>query len=338
MIFRTRSYSVMKITDCSSHNNSLMKKRTKVLIFIINGAFTIFAHQSKKMIFHKDSGITDYFSLVKISHSVFALPFALIGFSYAAHLHPESLSIRLFLLVVLAVFFARNAAMGFNRYADREIDSRNPRTAIREIPKNIIRPESALLFVILNSLAFIITAFFINRLCFFLSPVALAVILGYSLTKRFTFLSHVVLGLGLSLAPIGAWLAVTGYFALLPLIYSVIVIFWVAGFDIIYSLQDDDFDRSQNLRSIPAAFGRKNALLISASFHLVSIILVITSGLIFPAGILFWIGTIIFSGILIYEHLVVRPDDLSKVNLAFATMNGMASILFAFFVILDIFI
>ncbi|MGE5424222.1 MAG: UbiA-like polyprenyltransferase [Syntrophothermus sp.] len=290
------------------------------------------------MIFHKDSKVADYFSLVKISHSVFALPFALIGFSMAVKQAPGALGPKLLALVVLCVFFARNAAMGFNRWADRVFDSKNPRTAIREIPKNIIRPGSALLFVILNSVLFITCTYFINRICFYLSPVALLVVLGYSLTKRFTFLSHVVLGLALSLAPLGAWLAVTGYFAWIPVIFSLIVIFWVAGFDIIYALQDDEFDRSQNLRSIPASFGRKKALVISAFFHLISIVLVVIAGIHLPSGMLYWGGTIIFSGILVYEHLVVKPDDLSKVNLAFATMNGMASIIFAVMVILDIFI
>lgn len=290
------------------------------------------------MIFHKDSKVSDYFSLVKISHSIFALPFALIGFSIAVHDNPGGLSLRLLFLVLGCVFFARNAAMGFNRYVDRKFDSKNPRTAIREIPRNIIRPESALLFVILNSALFITAAFFINPVCFYLSPVALIVVLGYSLTKRFTFLSHVVLGLGLSLAPIGAYLAVASRFALLPVICSFIVIFWVAGFDIIYALQDDEFDKTQHLRSIPESFGRKNALVASAISHFFAILLVIFAGYAGTFGYLYWTGTIIFSGILVYEHLVVRPHDLSRVNLAFATMNGLASVFFAGFVIADIFL
>ncbi len=290
------------------------------------------------MIFHKDSKVSDYFSLVKISHSIFALPFALIGFFIAVYDHPGALSLKLLILVLLCVFFARNAAMGFNRYVDREFDSRNPRTAIREIPRNIIRPGSALLFVILNALLFITATFFINRICFYLSPVALLVVLGYSLTKRFTFLSHVVLGLGLSLAPVGAYLAVAGSFAVIPVTCSFIVIFWVAGFDIIYALQDDEFDKSQRLRSIPESFGRKNALVVSALFHLFAILLVVYAGYYGAFGILYWIGTTVFTGILVYEHLVVKPDDLSKVNLAFATMNGLASVVFAGFVIADIFL
>ncbi len=163
---------------------------------------------------------------------------------------------------------ARSAAMAFNRYLDRNFDAKNPRTAIREIPKGIISPNSALRFVILNCLLFITATFFINRICFYLSPVALFVILFYSYTKRFTSLCHVVLGIGLSLAPIGAYLAVTGKFDLLPLLFSFAVIFWVSGFDIIYALQDIDFDQSQNLYSIPAALGKIKALRVSELLHI----------------------------------------------------------------------
>jgi 4-hydroxybenzoate polyprenyltransferase len=290
------------------------------------------------MIFHKDSKVSDYFSLVKISHTVFSLPFALIGFSLAIHETGDPHYLRLLILVLACVFFARNAAMGFNRFVDRKIDRKNPRTALREIPKEIIRPGSALLFVLLNAGLFLATAYMINLLCFFLAPVALLVVLGYSFTKRFTFLSHVVLGLGLSLAPIGAYLAVTGHFAMLPVIYSLIVIFWVAGFDIIYALQDVEFDKNEKLRSIPESFGNRNALTVSALFHFFAIVLTVFVGWFGNFHIFYWIGTVIFSIILIYEHLIVKPDDLSRVNIAFATLNGMGSVVFAAFVILDIFI
>lgn len=282
--------------------------------------------------------IVNYLSFIKVNHTIFSLPFALIGFSLAVHERGESLNLRLLFLVILCVVFARNAAMGFNRFADREIDKKNPRTSLREMPREIIKPRSALLFVIINGILFIGTAFLINFLCFLLSPVALFVILGYSFTKRFTFLSHLFLGLSLSLAPIGAYLAVTGHFALLPLIYSVIVIFWVAAFDILYALQDEDFDKTEKLKSIPVSFGKMNALIVSAFFHLISIGLVITGGILGSFHILYWIGAGIFSIIMIYEHLIVKPSDLSKVNLAFATMNGMASVIFAVFVITDIFV
>lgn len=290
------------------------------------------------MIFHKNSKVSDYFSLVKISHTVFSLPFAMIGFSLAIHEPGNHRFLYLLILVLISVFFARNAAMGFNRFVDREIDRKNPRTAFREIPKKIIRPGSALLFVLLNACLFLSATYLINPLCFFLSPIALLVVLGYSFTKRFTFLSHLILGLGLSLAPIGAYLAVTGRFEVLPVTYSVIVIFWVAGFDIIYSVQDVDFDKNEKLRSIPESFGNRNALMVSALFHFFAIALVIFAGLFHSFHIFYWIGAIIFSAILIYEHLIVKPSDLSRVNMAFATMNGMGSVIFAVFVIMDIFI
>ena len=286
----------------------------------------------------KFAKIADYLSLVKINHTIFSLPFALIGFFLAVKTNGENVSLRLLMLVLLCVVFARNAAMGFNRYADREFDKKNPRTALREIPSAIIQPKSAMIFVIINALLFILTAYFLNFLCFILSPIALAVILGYSLTKRFTYLSHLFLGLGLGLAPIGAYLAVTARFDLLPLIYSFTVIFWVAGFDILYALQDIDFDKSENLKSLPATIGKHNALLLSALFHVIAIGMVIFGGLLGNFGYLYWIGSAVFTLLLFYEHLIVKPTDISRVNLAFATMNGMASVIFACFVIGDLYL
>jgi 4-hydroxybenzoate polyprenyltransferase len=286
----------------------------------------------------KFAKIADYLSLVKINHTIFSLPFALIGFFLAVRTNGENVSLRLLMLVLLCVVFARNAAMGFNRYADREFDKKNPRTALREIPSAIIQPKSAMIFVIINALLFILTAYFLNFLCFILSPIALAVILGYSLTKRFTYLSHLFLGLGLGLAPIGAYLAVTARFDLLPLIYSFTVIFWVAGFDILYALQDIDFDKSENLKSLPATIGKHNALLLSALFHVIAIGMVIFGGLLGNFGYLYWIGSAVFTLLLFYEHLIVKPTDITRVNLAFATMNGMASVIFACFVIGDLYL
>lgn len=286
----------------------------------------------------KSVKIADYFSLVKINHTIFSLPFALIGFFLAVKVNEDNLSFRLLILVLLCVLFARNAAMGFNRYVDREFDKNNPRTALREIPSAIIKPKSALIFVILNAVMFMISAYFLNFLCFILSPVALLVVLGYSLTKRFTFLSHIFLGLGLALAPIGAYLAVTARFDMLPLVYSFIVVFWVAGFDILYSLQDIEFDKSANLKSLPVLLGKRNALILSAVFHAVAIGLVLSGGILGDFGYLYWTGGAIFTILLCYEHIIVKPTDISKVNLAFATMNGMASVLFACFVIADLFL
>lgn len=282
--------------------------------------------------------VTKYFSFVKISHTIFSLPFALIGFFLAMESSSAELSPRLLALVILCVFFARNAAMGFNRYADREIDRRNPRTASREIPSKVIAPVAALVFVIVNALLFVATTWFINPLCFSLSPVALLVVLGYSMTKRFTYLSHVVLGAGLALAPIGAYLAVTGRFDILPLIYSMIVLFWVAGFDILYSLQDMEFDRTENLKSLPVVLGNRNALILSALFHLLAIVLVMVAGVVGEFGLLYWTGSVLFAGLLTYEHLIVKPNDLSRINLAFATLNGMASVVYACFVIADLYL
>jgi 4-hydroxybenzoate polyprenyltransferase len=280
----------------------------------------------------------NYLSLVKFSHTIFAMPFALIGFFIAVQLTPSNFEWHLLVKVVLCMVFARNAAMAFNRYIDRRIDERNPRTAIREIPAGIIHANAALWFVILNSVAFVITTYFINPLCWALSPVALAVVLGYSITKRFTAFCHLILGLGLSLAPIGAYLAVVGRFDVLPLLFSFAVLFWVGGFDIIYALQDEEFDRENNLFSIPVWLGKTKALNLSNVLH------AFTAGLLFWAGSmggfhwLYWIGYSIFLVLLIYQHTIVKPHDLSRVNLAFFTTNGVASVTFASFVIADLFI
>jgi 4-hydroxybenzoate polyprenyltransferase len=236
------------------------------------------------------------------------------------------------------MIFARSAAMAFNRYLDRNFDAKNPRTAIREIPKGIISAKSALVFTLVSCALFIFTCFFINRICFYLSPVALFVILFYSYTKRFTPLCHLVLGVGLSLAPIGAYLAVTGTFALLPILFSFTVIFWVSGFDIIYALQDEEFDKSNQLYSMPSWLGKAKALRVSELLHLLSFVCVIAAGLLGGFGLWYWIGVAVFAGMLVYQHSIVKPNDLSKVNLAFMTANGIASVVFAVFVITDLFL
>lgn len=331
------------------------------------------------------SKVKSYLSLIKFSHTIFAMPFALIGF-FAGLIYTDYnpfidawknangvyqwnlnkslgwdgdsqisndsllgklilaesptgwLIVQYLILVILCMVFARSAAMAFNRYLDRQYDARNPRTAIREIPSGIITPQNALLFTIVNCLLFITCTFFINKLCFYLSPVALAVVLGYSYTKRFTPLCHLILGLGLSLAPIGAYLAVTGQFAFLPILFSIAVICWVSGFDIIYALQDEEFDKSQQLYSIPAWLGKAKALRVSEVLHLLSAAAVIYAGVYGHFGWLYWIGTVVFAGMLVYQHSVVKPHDLKRVNLAFMTANGIASVVFAIFVIADLFI
>ncbi len=280
--------------------------------------------------------VKSYFSLIKFSHTVFALPFALIGFFLALTMSTTRFSWSLLGLVILCMVFARSAAMGFNRYIDRRYDAANPRTAIREIPAGIISTRNALFFVILNCALFILTTWFINPICFQLSPVALIIILGYSYTKRFTALCHLILGIGLSLAPIGAFLAVTGKFNIMPLMYSFAVLCWVSGFDMIYALQDEEFDRSQNLRSIPVWLGKKRTLILSSFLHLGSALLVIQAGVYAGFGILYWIGASIFILLLIYQHFIVKPHDLSRINLAFMTLNGIASIIFSVFVISEL--
>jgi 4-hydroxybenzoate polyprenyltransferase len=235
------------------------------------------------------------------------------------------------------MIFARSAAMAFNRWLDVKWDALNPRTAIREIPAGIVSRNSALRFVVVNCLLFILCTWFINPLCFELSFVALAVVLGYSYTKRFTPLCHLVLGLGLSLAPIGAYLAVTGRFDLLPVLFSLTVIFWVGGFDIIYALQDEEFDKSQRLYSMPSWLGKAKALHVSEFLHLLSVGFVVAAGVYGGFGAWYWCGVAIFMGMLIYQHAIVKPHDLSRVNLAFMTVNGIASVVFAGFVITDLY-
>jgi len=281
--------------------------------------------------------LKDYFSLVKFSHTVFAMPFAVIGFSLATTNNGNHFNLRLLLLILLCMVFARNAAMGFNRYADKKYDALNPRTSSREIPSGKINARSAALFVLINAILFIIATAFINRLTLYLSPVALLIILGYSLTKRITKLCHFILGLGLSLAPVGAYISITGKFSIISIIYSFIVLTWVSGFDIIYALQDDEFDRNNNLFSIPSYTGRKKAITISIIVHLITFLLVIAAGAVQKADYLYWTGAAVFSLLLIYQHLIINPQDISRVNMAFATTNGIASIVYALFVICDLF-
>ena len=284
-----------------------------------------------------------YLSLIKFSHTIFALPFAMLGFFIGVKQLGTGFEWQLFILVLLCMVFARSAAMAFNRYLDRDIDIQNPRTASREIPAGVISARSALIFVLLNSVLFIATTWFINPLCFYLSPLALLIILGYSYTKRITSLCHFVLGMGLALAPIGAYLAVGGGFDLIPLLYSFAVLFWVSGFDIIYSLQDEEFDKSLNLKSIPTYLGKKNAMQLSNVLHLICAILIVLASYFLSEsfdefGWILWLGTAIFIGLLIYQHRLVKHDDLSRINLAFFTTNGIASLVFGLLVILDIYI
>jgi 4-hydroxybenzoate polyprenyltransferase len=285
----------------------------------------------------------DYLSLIKFSHTVFALPFALLGYVLGLH-HPGiAFDPVVLVLILLCMVFARSAAMAFNRFADREIDAVNARTSQREIPAGIITPRSALIFTLISSTLFVTCTYFINPLCFALSPVALAVVLGYSYTKRFTAFSHFVLGLGLALAPIGAFVAVTEVFDVIPVLMGMVVLLWVGGFDIIYALQDEAFDAEHNLHSIPNAMGAKGALRLSSLIHVicgaVCIYVVYLMANDFEAlNWLIWGGAGLFLMSLVYQHTLVKDGDLSKVNLAFFTTNGLASIIFGAAVILDFYI
>lgn len=282
-----------------------------------------------------------YFSLIKFAHTVFALPFAVLSFFLGVKLIHEPFSLKLMGLILLCMVFARSSAMAFNRYIDRGYDEKNARTRVREIPSGVIHPSSAILFVGVMATAFIFTTYWINPLCFYLSPVALLVVLGYSYTKRFTWLCHIVLGIGLGLAPIGAFIAVTGKFHLLSVLYGIMVMLWVSGFDIIYALQDEEFDRINGLHSIPGKFGNKTANKISIVFHIVCACLLFSiafyqSQLLPTLGFLHWIGAIGFAALLFWQHKLVQLNDLTKINQAFFETNGIASILFGSAVIIDV--
>jgi 4-hydroxybenzoate polyprenyltransferase len=277
--------------------------------------------------------VSKYASLVKFSHTVFALPFALVGFVYGIK---TSSGINsggrgwpiILVLVVLCMVFARNAAMAFNRWADRRIDAENPRTAGREIPAGVISPRAALWFVAINAALFVATTALINRLALLLSPVALLVLLGYSYTKRFTAWSHIVLGMALAIAPVGAYIAVTGRVALAPIVLATLVLTWVAGFDIIYAGQDAAHDRTHGLHSVPARFPGWRTHGIAVLLHLVTVYAVVMFGLFTSLGIFYWIGAGIFIALLVLQHLWHR--------LAFDLVNGAASITFAAFAIVDL--
>ncbi|MFZ1702927.1 MAG: UbiA-like polyprenyltransferase [Saprospiraceae bacterium] len=286
--------------------------------------------------------IVKYLNLVKFSHTIFALPFAVVGFSLGLLENGVLFDLPLFGKVILSMVFARSAAMAFNRYLDRDIDKLNPRTASREIPSGILKANKVLYFTLINTFLFIAVTYFINPICFYLSPIALLIILGYSYTKRYTAYCHLILGIGLALAPIGAFLSVTGYFHYLPVLLGFSVFFWVSGFDIIYALQDREFDISQQLKSLPVVLGKEGALLASRLLHGGSILCIVlfsyqASQTYEEMSTVLYIGTALFLVMLIYQHFLVKADDLSRVGLAFFTFNGMASLTFGSMFILDTF-
>ncbi len=276
-----------------------------------------------------DNTLSRYASLVKFSHTVFAMPFALLAYVYALVSTGTPFDWLLLLKILLCMVTARNAAMGFNRWADRDIDARNPRTAAREIPAGRITPRAALVFVVANCIAFVAVAGWINPLALLLSPVALLVLLGYSLTKRFTAWSHVVLGLALAIAPVGAYIAVTGTVVLFPVLLAVAVLTWTAGFDILYSLQDAAFDRSNGLHSVPARFTAVQSAAISILLHAVAVAAVASLGACYRLGAWYWAGFGLFTGVLLVQHVLYRPSRIDRIGATFGLVNGLASVSYA---------
>lgn len=269
--------------------------------------------------------LKDIFSLIKFSHTVFALPFAFSAMLVAARGLPSP---PLILLILICMVSARTAAMAFNRYLDADLDAQNPRTANREIPRGAVKRRTALLLAVNSAVVFALAAGLINNLCMMLAPLAIFILFFYSYTKRFTDFSHLFLGLALGIAPLGAWIAVTGRFALSPILLGLGVTLWVAGFDIIYATQDLEFDRKAGLRSLVVRLGISRALWVSRLFHLVTLLLLYLFGRLSSLGAPFFAALGLCTLLLFHEHQLVRPNDLSRVNAAFFNMNGYLSVVF----------
>jgi 4-hydroxybenzoate polyprenyltransferase len=270
--------------------------------------------------------------MIKFEHTVFALPFAFTGAILAAQGAP---SLSTIFWITVAMVGARSAAMGFNRWADRAFDAQNPRTRVRALPLGLVSPSQVIVFTAVSSLVLIGAAFMLNPLSFFLSPVALAVVFFYSYTKRFTFLSHAFLGLAICLAPIGSWIAVTGRLEPPALVLGGAVLFWLLGFDVLYALQDREFDVKAGLHSIPQQFGVKRSLWISRISHAVTMAFLFGLGTVLDLGFFYHTGIVIALLLMIYEHRLVKENDLSKLDLAFFNMNGYISVTIFFFTLLD---
>jgi 4-hydroxybenzoate polyprenyltransferase len=271
--------------------------------------------------------------MIKWEHSIFALPFALCGAMLAAGGLPTPHQL---VWIVVAMVAARSAAMAFNRLADAVIDGANPRTSTRALPAGRLTPAFVATFIIISSAIFIIAAAQLNRLALWLSPVALAVLLLYSYTKRFTRWSHLVLGFALGIAPSAAWIAVRGSLDPRILLLTAAVTFWVGGFDVLYACQDFDFDRKRGLHSIPRFLGIRNALWVARAFHVVMLLLLVALLMVFGLGKLAIAGVVVVAILLIYEHSLVSADNLTKLNAAFFTMNGVISVVFLGFVAADV--
>ena len=271
--------------------------------------------------------------MIKFEHTIFALPFAFTGALLALDGLP---SLEQVIWIIAAMVGARSAAMGFNRWADRDIDSENPRTKTRALPLGLVTPAQVLAFIIVSSGLLVLAAYMLNPLSFTLAPVALAIVFFYSYTKRFTFLSHAFLGLAISGAPMGAWIAVTGRFEFPALVLGVAVLFWLVGFDILYALQDLEFDRKAGLHSVPQRFGVRTSLLISRTAHLVTMLCLFWIYVLLPVGLVYLLGVLVAMGLIIYEHSLVKESDLSKLNIAFFNMNGYISVTIFIFTLLDV--
>ncbi|RKU30652.1 4-hydroxybenzoate octaprenyltransferase [Candidatus Poribacteria bacterium] len=271
--------------------------------------------------------------MIKFEHTVFALPFAVMSAFIAAAGLP---SLDKLGWILVAMVGARSCAMAFNRLADSEFDRVNPRTAMRAIPAGLITEGAVRGFTIVSAGLLVLAAWRLNPLALVLSPVAIAVIMGYSYTKRFTALSHFWLGLALSISPVGAWIAIRGRFDWPPIVLCLVVLLWTAGFDIIYACQDVNFDRKYGLHSIPARLGIRWALWLSSALHVVAVLLLLGIPLLTDLGIFYFIGVGIVMIIFVYEHAIVKPNDLSRVNLAFFTLNGMISLVLMVLSIADI--
>jgi len=277
-----------------------------------------------------------YFKMIKFEHSIFALPFALASMVLAAEGIP---SLKIILWIVVAMVSARSAAMGINRYVDADIDKLNPRTEDRHLPKNLITKQKTLFFIIVSVLIFILSAAMLNMLALILSPLPIIIFIIYSYSKRFTILCHIILGVSLALAPLGAWIAVTGSVSLTPILLSIAVLFWSAGFDILYAIQDIEFDKKSRLHSIPEALGVKSSLRLAKLFHLTTFIFLILIGYANPnLGYIYIIGTIIIGIFMIYEHSLISASNLSKLDNAFFNVNAYISMTLAIFTISDVLI
>lgn len=276
-----------------------------------------------------------YGELVMFSHTLFSMPFALVAVMLAARGLPDFHTGE---WILVALISARTCANALNRVVDRHIDARNHRTANRHMPQGLVAPAEVMLFTFVGLGIFVYAAFQLNPLCVMLLPLPVSLFFLYSYTKRFTWLCHLILGITCAGAPVGAWIAVTGRFDLVPLVMGAAVALWIAGFDVIYGAQDVDFDRQEKLYSIPAVFGVRNALMISSGMHLLTLLFLVGMGVLVPLHGAYYVGLALIGGLLFYEHRLVSPDNLSQVKIASYSINQIVGMIFFFFTTIDIFL